>query len=87
LEGDVGGWDEEDGRVGGFEDAEGVGGVGEEDAVVEDADVAGGGFEARGTRVVPYGFDGWIVWCGVVWWGQVAQPFRGRMRGEALKEG
>ena len=64
FEGDIGGRNVEDGRVAGFEDAEGVGGVGDEDAAVEDANVTGGGFEARGARVVPYRFDGRIVWRG-----------------------
>lgn len=64
VESDVGGWDVEDGRVAGLEEAEGARGVGEKQAVVEDAEVAGGGFEARGTRVVPDGFEGRNVWHG-----------------------
>ncbi len=63
LHADVGLRDVVDGRVGGFEDTEGAGGVGEGDAAVEDADAGGGGFEARWAGVVPDGFDGEIC-CG-----------------------
>jgi hypothetical protein len=62
VHGDVAGRDVEDGRVAGFEDAEGADGFDEEDAAVEDADVAVAGLEAGRARVVPYGFVGRIVW-------------------------
>lgn len=58
MHGDICRWQVVDGRVTGFEDAEGGGGVGEDDAGVDDADVAGGGLEARRAGVVPDGFLG-----------------------------
>lgn len=61
LHGDVGLGNVEDGWVAGFEDADGVGGVGKQDAVVLDAEMAGGGLEARGAGIVPYGFGGLVV--------------------------
>ncbi len=63
LHADVGLRDVVDGRVGGLEDAEGAGGVGEGDAAMEDAEASGGGFEAGWAGVIPDGFGGEIC-CG-----------------------
>lgn len=57
VDGDIAGGKVEDGRVAGLEDADGAGGLGEENAGVEDADVAVSGLEAGRARVIPDRFS------------------------------